>query len=99
MRRLSVYPRIEPVTHGGQKKQERITWALQGRFEKGRITLKEAPWNRKFVNQLLDFPNPMAHDDLLDALAYIDQVAKTNYHHDFEDIVSDYQPLDAYIGY
>jgi hypothetical protein len=39
MRRLNVYPSIQPVTHGGQKKQERITWALQGRFEKGRITL------------------------------------------------------------
>lgn len=99
MRRLGVFPHIEPVTHGGQKKQERITWALQGRFEKGRIVLKEDHWNRKFVNQLLDFPNPMAHDDLLDALAYVDQVAKTNYHHDYEDIVSDYQPLDAYIGY
>ena len=98
MRRLGVFPNVVPVTHGGQKKQERITWALQGRFEKGRITLKEADWNKKFVNQLLDFPNPMAHDDLLDALAYIDQVATTNYHV-ADDIVVDYEPLDAYIGY
>ncbi len=98
MRRLSTFPSIVPVTHGGQKKQERITWALKGRFEKRRITLKEAEWNRKFVNQLLDFPNPMAHDDLLDALAYIDQVATTNYVQN-DDIVVDYEPLDAYIGY
>ena len=98
MRRLNVFPSVVPVTHGGQKKQERITWALQGRFEKGRIKLKEGPWNRKFVDQLLDFPNPMAHDDLLDALAYIDQVATTNYVQS-DDIVVDYQPLDAYIGY
>ena len=97
MRRLGVYPSIVPVTHGGQKKTDRITWALQGRFEKGRIKLKEADWNQKFVNQLLDFPNPMAHDDLLDALAYIDQVAVTNYNQ-YEDIVQEYEPLDAYIG-
>ena len=96
MRRLNVYPQIQPVTHGGQKKTERITWALQGRFEKGRITLKEDHWNRKFVDQLLDFPNPMAHDDLLDALAYIDQVATTNYNIDYD--YEAYQPLDAYIG-
>jgi predicted phage terminase large subunit-like protein len=90
MRRLNVY-------HGGQKKTERITWALQGRFEKGRIFLKEGDWNRKFINQLLDFPNPMAHDDLIDALAYIDQVAVTNYNQ-YEDNTTDFEPLDSYIG-
>ena len=98
MRRLGVFPSIVPVTHGGQKKTDRITWALQGRFEKGRIKLKESGDFRTFTNQLLDFPNPMAHDDLLDALAYIDQVATTNYVQN-DDIVVDYQPLDAYIGY
>ena len=97
MRRLNVYPNIVPVTHGGQKKTERITWALQGRFEKGRITLYEDVWNRKFVEQLLDFPNPMAHDDLIDALAYIDQVAKTNYNN-FDYQVEEFEPLDEYIG-
>ena len=97
MRRLNVYPQIQPVTHGGQKKIDRITWALQGRFEKGRITLKEGKDWRTFIDQLLDFPNPMAHDDLLDALAYIDQVATTNYNTHIE--YEEYQPLDAYIGY
>ena len=98
MRRLGVYPNVVGVTHGGQKKTERISWALQGRFEKGRIVLKEdQPWNRKFVEQLLDFPNPMAHDDLIDALAYIDQVAKTNYNQ-YEDMTTDFVPLDSYIG-
>lgn len=97
MRRLGVFPRIEAVSHGGQKKVERITWALQGRFEKGRILLKEGEWNRKFINQMLDFPNPMAHDDLLDALAYIDQVATTNYNQYIE-VVDEFEPLDDYIG-
>lgn len=97
MRRLNVYPRIEPVTHGGKKKNERITWALQGRFQNGKITLKKDHWNKKFTDQLLDFPNPMVHDDLIDALAYIDQIASTVY--DFGFTPEDYQPLDADIGY
>jgi predicted phage terminase large subunit-like protein len=97
MRRMSIYPHIEPLTHGGKKKTERITWALQGRFERGQITLKKSHWNRAFLDQLLDFPNPMAHDDLPDSLAYIDQVAQTNYNTNFE--IEEYEPLDAWTGY
>jgi predicted phage terminase large subunit-like protein len=97
MRRLNVYPVIEGVTHGGKKKADRIMWALKGRFEKGRITFKEDPtWNQAFINQMLDFPNPMAHDDMLDALAYIDQVATTNYNIDVDQ--DSFVPLDAVIG-
>lgn len=97
MRRLSIYPRIEGLTHGGKKKTERITWALQGRFQNGRITLKKGDWNKKFTDQLLDFPNPMAHDDLIDSLAYIDQIATTVYDFGFEP--EEYQPLDVELGY
>jgi len=97
MRRLNVYPQVQPVTHGGQKKIDRITWALQGRFEKGRIKLSDDKDWRVFIDQLLDFPNPMAHDDLLDALAYIDQIATTNYNVEMD--TPEYEPLDAYIGY
>ena len=79
MRRIGVYPTIDPVSHGRIKKTERIAWALEGRFEHGRITLRKADWNKKFISQLLDFPNPLAHDDLIDSLAYIDQVGTTNY--------------------
>jgi predicted phage terminase large subunit-like protein len=90
-KRLGIYFQIQELSHGGKKKQERIAWALQGRFEKGQIVLKNADWNRHFVEQLLDFPNPMAHDDLIDALAYIDQLASTNYFHgDIEEDI-DYQ--------
>lgn len=81
MMRLSFFPRIVEVTHGGQKKTERIAWALEGRFEHGRIFFKEGEeWVRHLETQLLDFPNPLAFDDLADALAYIDQVATTDYY-------------------
>ncbi len=98
MRRLNVYPRIEEVTHGGQKKTERILWALQGRFQNGRIVMKRnQAWNKKLTDQLLDFPNPLAHDDLPDALAYIDQISQAVYDHGW--IESTYEPLDEWSGY
>lgn len=99
MKRLNVYPRIEPLTHGGKKKTERISWALQGRFQNGRIFFKEdASWLRDLETQLLDFPNPMTHDDLIDALAYIDQLSSVPYF--VESIIqNDFQPIDSVAGY
>lgn len=97
MRRLNVYPRIEELTHGGKKKQERILWALQGRFQHGKVYLMKGEWNRPFISQMLDFPNPMSHDDLLDALAYIDQISASVY--DFGFIPEAWSPLDEITGY
>ena len=86
MTRIGTFPHITEVSHGGIKKTNRITWALQGRFEHGRIWFKEdAKWNRALESQLLDFPNPLSHDDLIDALAYIDQVAVTDWEPDPDD--------------
>lgn len=97
MRRIGYYPRIETVTHGGKNKTDRVVWALQGRFERGVITLKDAPWNRAFITQLLDFPNPLAHDDLVDSLSYVDQVAVTPYSQDIEE--EEWEPFDLVSGY
>jgi len=79
MRRLNVFYVIQELTHGNQKKADRIRWALQGRAEKGRITLNDADWTKKFVKQASDFPSSLAHDDLLDAVSYVDQMAQTIY--------------------
>lgn len=79
MRRLGVYPRIVPLTHGNKRKIDRIMWALQGRFQHGQITFKRGHWNKKLTDQLLDFPNPLVHDDLVDSLAYIDQLAEVSF--------------------
>jgi len=86
MTRLGVYIRVDEVTHGNQKKTERITWALQGRFEHGRVWFRKgAEFIRPLTTQLLDFPNPLTHDDLIDALAYIDQIATTDWDPEPED--------------
>jgi phage terminase large subunit-like protein len=88
---------VEELTHGNKKKTDRIVWALQGRFEHGQIRLSEGEWNQEFLDQLFQFPNPLVHDDLVDALAYIDQLAKVAYHYDFEE--DDYEILDPVSGY
>jgi phage terminase large subunit-like protein len=66
---------IVPLTHGNQRKADRIAWALQGRAEKGRLVLNPGPWAERLIGQAMDFPDPRSKDDLLDALAYIDQMA------------------------
>jgi len=97
MKKNQRFFRIEELTHGNKKKTDRIVWALQGRFEHGTITLNKGSWNSQFLDELFQFPNVLVHDDLIDSLAYIDQLAKIAYAIDFEE--EDYQFLDKYAGY
>jgi len=97
MRRHNHYFRIDDVTHGNQKKTDRIVWALQGRFEHKKVRLNYGSWNNEFIDQLVNFPNSMLHDDLIDALAYIDQIQVVEYFQDYEE--EEYESLDAISGY
>ena len=91
------YFRVEELTHGNKKKVDRIVWALQGRFEHGQILLSEGEWNSEFLDELFQFPNPLVHDDLVDALAYVDQLAKVSYYVDFEE--EEFEIIDPIAGY
>lgn len=99
MRRTARVFRIDLLTHGNQKKTDRILWALAGRFENKMIHLCEGDWNVEFTDEASNFPSPLVHDDLLDALAYIDQMVILPYI--TEDDYSDdgFEPLDAVSGY
>lgn len=97
MRANGTYAHVQDLTHGGKKKAERIVWALQGRFEHGKIVLNEEEEWDEFLDQLLMFPTPQVHDDLIDALAYVDQLAVTSYFADDED--DGVEPLDWISGY
>jgi predicted phage terminase large subunit-like protein len=88
---------VEELTHGNRKKTDRIMWALQGRFENGQITLGKGEWNTRFMDQLFQFPDVLTHDDLIDAFAYTDQLAKVAYSYDFE--IDDLEILDVVTGY
>jgi hypothetical protein len=102
MRRFNRYFVIWDLEHGGNKKEDRIRWALQGRLEKGRIVLNESVdpshnWQRKLIDQGCDFPSPLSHDDMLDALAYIDQIASVVYYEEAE--IDNWEPLDLLAGF
>jgi len=97
MKRYGMFFRVDELTHGNKKKTDRVMWALQGRFENGFITLSKGEWNSRFLDQLFQFPDPLTHDDLVDALAYIDQLAKIAYTYDFE--IDDHEVLDTVTGY
>jgi hypothetical protein len=97
MRKNNVYSHIHDLTHGNRKKSDRIVWALQGRMEHGRISFnKDEDW-REFEDQLLMFPSTGVHDDLVDSLAYCDQLAITTYQQDYED--DEWEPLDTISGF
>jgi len=89
--------RVEELTHGNKRKIDRIVWALQGRFEHGKITLNKGDWNTTFLDELFQFPNKLVHDDLIDSLAYIDQLAQVAYGIDYEE--EEYELTDYYSGY
>ena len=96
---------VIPLSHGNQRKEDRIKWALQGRAEKGQITLEpddelsaENKWIGKFLSQCVDFPNKLAHDDLLDAVAYIDQLAEKASSWDIH-LEDNWFPHDLEVGY
>jgi hypothetical protein len=103
MRKNGVYFHIHPLTHQNQKKVDRIVWALQGMFEHGRITLNSegmkdrTGWQEEFKDEYMMFPTKDVHDDLIESLAYINQMAVTNYggKDDDDDM---YAPIDLISG-
>jgi predicted phage terminase large subunit-like protein len=97
MKRNGRFFRVEELTHGNKKKTDRVMWALQGRFENGFVSINKAEWNNRFLDQLFQFPDPLTHDDLVDALAYIDQLAQVAYHYDYE--IDEHEVLDVISGY
>ena len=90
---------ITDVTHGGKKKADRITWALQGRMEHGKIIFNRNPsWNAELETQLMEFPSKGTHDDIIDSLAYIDQVSVADFMHTIE-LEQEWEPYDEVAGY
>lgn len=97
MKRTQTFFRVEELSHGNKKKTDRIVWSLQGRFENGYVKLNKGDWNAEFLDQLFQFPNKLVHDDLVDALSYIEQLAKVSYTFDYEE--DDWEPIDAVSGW
>jgi phage terminase large subunit-like protein len=97
MRKNNIYSHIQDMTHGNKKKTDRVVWSLQGRMEHGRVSFNaKRDWS-EFKDQLIMFPTAGIHDDLVDALSYVDQLAVANYNADYED--DEYEILDPISGY
>jgi hypothetical protein len=62
------------------------------------MTLNTGDWNSTFLDEMFQFPSKLTHDDTIDALAYIDQLAETVYPGTFLEI-DDWNPFDATTGY
>ena len=71
---------------------------MAGRFENGLIHLKKADCNDAFVDEAANFPSTLVHDDLLDALSYIDQIAQVAYLDGIE-LADEWEPLDDAVGF
>ena len=97
MRQRNVFAHISSLTHGNKKKTDRVIWALQGKFEHGRITLNPDADLETFVDQLVMFPTKGVHDDLVDALAYVEQLALNSFVPDYEE--EEYETFDVISGY
>jgi hypothetical protein len=66
-------------------------------MEHGRVSFNiEEEWG-EFKDQMIMFPTAGVHDDLIDALSYVDQLSVSNYQQDYED--DDYEILDPIAGY
>jgi predicted phage terminase large subunit-like protein len=98
MREFGRFITVEPLKHGGVNKYSRIEWALQGRSQRGKIKLVKGDWNEWFLDQCSDFPDKLAHDDGLDALAYCDQMSNVIFSSSGEEW-EEWEPLDPDSGY
>lgn len=97
MRRYNKFFHIVDLTHQNQKKADRITGSLQGFMEHGRIILNEDRDNSELVEQLLLFPSVGLHDDQVDALSYIAQIATSSHTFDYEE--DEVEIIDQWSGY
>jgi hypothetical protein len=99
MRKNQVFSHIQAIPTGGVAKENRITYALQGLLEHGRITFNPDEDWKEFKSEMLMFPSKRVHDDLLDALAYIAHIQETTYQGQSNSHEDEYEPLDAIAGF
>lgn len=89
----------QPLSHHNQSKIERVTWAVAGRLEHGRIIFRTAGWNSEAEDQITNFPSKLVHDDVPDALAFVAQIAEGRRLASFDSEHESYwSPMDRDVG-
>lgn len=59
---------------------------------------KRPDWVQKLVSQAADFPSPYTHDDLVDALAYIEQLGQPQFQSYDAKKYDSWEPVDPIAG-
>jgi len=97
----SIAVNCQMLSHGNKNKIDRITWALQGRFEHGRIRFCPGQWNAEAEDEIVNFPSRLVHDDIPDALAYIAQLAEGRVFQDLQYLQDEtyWEPADKAVGF
>ena len=107
MAQFGLSRQIDYLSHHNQRKEDRILGAIEGRLQRGRIALNCSPdlmaserpdWIQKLMHQATEFPSKFAQDDLLDALAYVDQLGKPIFHTYAAEKHDTWEPLDIEAG-
>jgi phage terminase large subunit-like protein len=96
-RKNGIYAHIEHIVIGGSSKTNRITYALQGMYEHGRITHNSRENWDVFKKEYMNFPSKKVHDDAIDSLSLIANLVTTTYAKQ-EDGVREWEPLDEITG-
>lgn len=99
MRKNAIFAHIEQIPHGGRSKADRITYALQGLMEHGRITFNEKENWDELKREMLAFPSHRAHDDLIDSLSMCAHLVEVPYQSSRYDTNNDYEPMDDICGF
>ncbi len=91
MPRRGIFFRIQPLR--AEKKKEIRIDSLQPRFAVGTVWFRRgAVWLEKLESELLAYPHG-AHDDVIDALAYVEQVANAPYEGYERRLNDDWNPI------
>lgn len=98
MRKNNVYAHIGEIATSGSSKANRITYALQGLLEHGRITFNPKENWDELKREMLAFPSARAHDDCLDGLSMVAHIMVTTYQDADDNASEEYEPLDIISG-
>ena len=99
MRKNNIYVHFESIATSSTSKANRITYALQGLMEHGRITFNPKENWDELKREMLAFPSTRAHDDLIDGLSMIAHIAEVSYMKKSEDeTTEEWAPFDDIAG-
>ena len=98
-RRTARIFRVHLLSHGNQRKEDRIAFSISSKLDHGLLYIREdSPYRDTLVDEMANFPSRLVHDDLIDALAYTHQLAKSCYLTG-DEALDQWEPLDAVSGY